>query len=233
MNPPGPSSPCAHCHMVQPPQECTHCPTTPNHADPLTNTHALSPLPLPPSRPGPAPAAPGPRPTKPLPGSAAAAAAAASLSGSVRSGRGFKGGPSRYRGVVWHKSNCKWEARIYEGGRQKFLGYYVEEEAAALAYDDYAGRLGPWGWGVSSLYPVMRQRHWHMTMQVGCVCVCMCACMSAVLRSLCCPAPTPGREGESGHPTERALLLSVCLLWPYGCLWPLCMHLTAGCFIMV
>ncbi|KAK2076800.1 hypothetical protein QBZ16_005026 [Prototheca wickerhamii] len=54
---------------------------------------------------------------------------------------GSRGGPSKYRGVVWHKSNCKWEARIYEGGKQKFLGYYVSEDAAAHAYDEYAVRL--------------------------------------------------------------------------------------------
>lgn len=52
-----------------------------------------------------------------------------------------RGGPSRYRGVVWHKSNSKWEARIYEGGKQKFLGYFTNEDAAALAYDDYAIRV--------------------------------------------------------------------------------------------
>ncbi|KFM23257.1 AP2-like ethylene-responsive transcription factor AIL5 [Auxenochlorella protothecoides] len=58
-----------------------------------------------------------------------------------RQGLGVRGGPSKYRGVVWHKSNSKWEARIYEGGKQKFLGYYTSEEAAAHAYDTYAVRL--------------------------------------------------------------------------------------------
>lgn len=45
--------------------------------------------------------------------------------------------------MVWHKSNSKWEARIYEGGKQKFLGYYLSEDAAARAYDAYAGA---WCW---------------------------------------------------------------------------------------
>ena len=39
---------------------------------------------------------------------------------------------------MWHKSNCKWEARIYESGKQRFLGYFPDEDTAALAYDDYA-----------------------------------------------------------------------------------------------
>ena len=52
-----------------------------------------------------------------------------------------RGGPSTYRGVVWHKSNSKWEARIYEGGKQKFLGYFTNEDVAAMAYDDYAAKI--------------------------------------------------------------------------------------------
>jgi hypothetical protein len=52
-----------------------------------------------------------------------------------------RGGPSKFRGVVWHKSNSKWEARIYEGGKQKFLGYFTNENVAAMAYDDYAIRV--------------------------------------------------------------------------------------------
>eukprot|EP00887_Chlorella_sp_A99_P003573 scaffold7.g3573.t1 len=66
---------------------------------------------------------------------------AAATSGGGGTPRADAGRPSRYRGVVWHKSNSKWEARIYEGGRQKFLGYFVNEDAAAMAYDDYAMRL--------------------------------------------------------------------------------------------
>jgi hypothetical protein len=52
-----------------------------------------------------------------------------------------QGGPSKYRGVVWHKSNSKWEARIYEAGKQRFLGYFSIEDEAALIYDDYAARI--------------------------------------------------------------------------------------------
>lgn len=60
----------------------------------------------------------------------------------ARGGSGAgSGGPSRYRGVVWHKSNGKWEARIYEAGRQRFLGYYTCDRAAAAAYDAQAVKL--------------------------------------------------------------------------------------------
>jgi len=52
-----------------------------------------------------------------------------------------EGGPSKYRGVVWHKSNSKWEARIYEAGKQRFLGYFSNEDEAALTYDDHAASI--------------------------------------------------------------------------------------------
>ncbi len=55
--------------------------------------------------------------------------------------RSASGGPSKYRGVIWHKSNSKWEARIYENGKQRFLGYYTSEEEAARVYDDAAARM--------------------------------------------------------------------------------------------
>jgi len=42
-------------------------------------------------------------------------------------------GSSHFKGVSWHKSSGKWEAR-----RQgKFLGYHATEDAAAQAYDNY------------------------------------------------------------------------------------------------
>lgn len=56
--------------------------------------------------------------------------------------RGRPGGPSKYRGVIWHKSNCKWEARIYDNGKQRFLGYYTSEEEAARVFDEAAVRIG-------------------------------------------------------------------------------------------
>ena len=55
--------------------------------------------------------------------------------------RSASGGPSKYRGVIWHKSNSKWEARIYDSGKQRFLGYYTSEEEAARVYDDAAAKM--------------------------------------------------------------------------------------------
>jgi hypothetical protein len=55
---------------------------------------------------------------------------------------GTSAGTSQYRGVIWHKSNSKWEARIYEAGKQRFLGYFASEVDAARAYDMAALKIG-------------------------------------------------------------------------------------------
>ena len=48
----------------------------------------------------------------------------------------------RYPGWFPHTWNCcSWEARIYETGKQRFLGYYTSEVAAAQAYDARAVQL--------------------------------------------------------------------------------------------
>ncbi|BDA43997.1 probable AP2-like ethylene-responsive transcription factor CRL5 [Coccomyxa sp. Obi] len=65
--------------------------------------------------------------------------------------RGRPGGPSKYRGVIWHKSNSKWEARIYDNGKQRFLGYFTSEEEAARVYDEAAMRIG--GRGARTNFP--------------------------------------------------------------------------------
>lgn len=36
---------------------------------------------------------------------------------------------------------CRWEARIYEAGKQRFLGYFTSEVSAAKAYDARAVQL--------------------------------------------------------------------------------------------
>jgi len=42
---------------------------------------------------------------------------------------------SRFKGVHWWKSGRKWMARIHKDGREYFLGYFHDEEQAALTYD--------------------------------------------------------------------------------------------------
>ena len=47
------------------------------------------------------------------------------------------GSSSRYRGVSWHKKNKKWCVSIYADGKQKNIGSFVDEIAAARAYDAF------------------------------------------------------------------------------------------------
>jgi hypothetical protein len=44
---------------------------------------------------------------------------------------------SHYIGVSYHKANRKWEAGIKVNGRQRYLGTFRDEVAAAKAYNDY------------------------------------------------------------------------------------------------
>lgn len=51
-----------------------------------------------------------------------------------------KGGntSSRYKGVAWIKAHQKWKAYIYIANKPKHLGYFSDEEEAALAYNKEA-----------------------------------------------------------------------------------------------
>lgn len=42
---------------------------------------------------------------------------------------------SEFKGVSWSKQGKKWVAMIHGGGTARYLGLYVREEEAALAYD--------------------------------------------------------------------------------------------------
>eukprot|EP01051_Picozoa_sp_SAG22_P001273 SAG22_NODE_48_length_24654_cov_4.406394_21_plen_547_part_00 len=53
---------------------------------------------------------------------------------------------SRFRGVSWHKSKGRWEAKIrISGGKLKHLGRFKDEEEAARAYDAAARGAGDAG----------------------------------------------------------------------------------------
>ena len=65
---------------------------------------------------------------------------AAAPPGSAEKHKG-KARRSKYVGVCWDKSNCKWEARIWHKGKQKRKGRFSTEEEAARAFDDAAREL--------------------------------------------------------------------------------------------
>ena len=45
---------------------------------------------------------------------------------------------SRFKGVYWNKSSCKWHSRIMIKRKYKHLGYFTDEIEAAKKYDEYA-----------------------------------------------------------------------------------------------
>ena len=47
------------------------------------------------------------------------------------------GRSSKYRGVGWHKTNKKWQVKIWVDGKTKSLGSFANEIAAARAYDAF------------------------------------------------------------------------------------------------
>ena len=49
---------------------------------------------------------------------------------------------SRYRGVYWDNNKQLWRAGIGHQGKQHFLGYFKEQNDAAVAYDAAATMFG-------------------------------------------------------------------------------------------
>ena len=63
----------------------------------------------------------------------------ASQSGMNRAGR--QGSSSLFKGVGWHRTHAKWQARIQIHGNITHLGYFEKERDAAIAYDSAAKRI--------------------------------------------------------------------------------------------
>ena len=51
-----------------------------------------------------------------------------------RNSGAYANNSSGYKGVSWHKSGRKWQAKIRTNGKQKYLGLYATAEDAAAAY---------------------------------------------------------------------------------------------------
>jgi hypothetical protein len=52
------------------------------------------------------------------------------------------GASSKYRGCSWVKARKKWTASIYKNGKVHQLGVFIQEEDAAIAYNNKAIELG-------------------------------------------------------------------------------------------
>ncbi len=58
-----------------------------------------------------------------------------------RNRRPYSNGTSKYKGVHWHKKDCKWHARIVTGTRRIQIGSFTSEIEAAKAYNEDSKKL--------------------------------------------------------------------------------------------
>ena len=61
----------------------------------------------------------------------------------TRNSRKMHGCSSRFKGVYFQKKIQKWVAQISIDGTQNYIGCFVTEEAAALAWNEAAARVDP------------------------------------------------------------------------------------------
>lgn len=66
---------------------------------------------------------------------------AASRSQNGKNIESLKNSSSKYLGVSWYNAYNKWRVQIANNQVIKHVGYYLSEEAAALAYNEAAIRL--------------------------------------------------------------------------------------------
>lgn len=72
--------------------------------------------------------------------------------------RPHRNSTSKCKGVFWCSNARKWRAEIRHNGHTIFIGYFVHEQDAAIAYDDYAAELfGEFAWLNCANRPEIRQ----------------------------------------------------------------------------
>lgn len=59
----------------------------------------------------------------------------------ARNTRSHRDSTSQFKGVSWDSGRGRWLAQIWDGSRQRHLGRYRDEAAAARAYDEAAAEL--------------------------------------------------------------------------------------------
>jgi len=64
-----------------------------------------------------------------------------SLSENRRNSKANKTGTSIYKGVCWNTESKKWRSKITFNGKTIFIGYFLNEEECAKAYDKKAKEL--------------------------------------------------------------------------------------------
>lgn len=58
-----------------------------------------------------------------------------------RNSDSYRNSSSKYKGVHWNKLSKKWHAQITHEGKNHYLGLFVSEVAAAMAYDEASRKL--------------------------------------------------------------------------------------------